>query len=318
MPMRKAVHKTYARRAKKREDSRPGEAARDTAELLIDNMLHSGPRTATGLHTLLYGLSPSMHEIAYVHGFGVGRSMHGNNATLDDLLRALEVGGMGKALYAPAESLSYITSTSGARTEIESGMPMHHYESGMISGFMASYTGRGISTHEASCMWDGSDRCVFVSGVQAPWKGGTGIGAEEFVERAVALVNGIGNPGRGADYYTYLSIQPLLYEGMVKRLAAPMLNAGTGLHVRGNAQRLSDIVDKAGGFLGINARLVRNTKAKKSIVLRYNSFSSANYIKLTVPMFIGIIGDGHIRKVKSSLRNGAYSVQMDFSLMVQR
>lgn len=287
--------------------------ANDTVELLLERMLESKTGTATGMHTLLYCTTASMQRIAYRYGFSIGRLMHHKHRTLEKLFDALERGGMGKVLYTPAMDVSYITSQAHAIGNYAKDLksPVHHYEAGMIAGFLSSYTGNRISTVETSCAWRGG-LCTFVSRSSvAPLDRYTGSD-EGIITNVIDSIAGMNSTARYIDYYTYLSVQPLLSKGIVSRLSEFMLLCGKRLGEGTNAGDLEAVVHRIGTFIGTDAKLLKNTKAKKSIAVRYNSFSSAGYVDLTAPLFMGLVGKGSRVGAYSRISKGAYLVYIDF------
>ncbi len=288
-------------------------AARDSIELLLEKTMRSDGCTSSSMHTMLYSVTESLGILAYKYGFTVGRMLYNSNKRIDSLFAFLEQGGMGKVLYTPSADILYITSARRGSVKTIAAAPAHNYEAGVIAGFMASYTGKDISTVETACVLNGGEECVFASGK---------------LDRHALHMNGNANStisgiaykmintefGNGADFYTNLSIQPLLHSNIVSKLSGLMLLAGAHARMEHVNLKLDDIIARAGAFIGAQARLTKNTKAKKSIVVRYNSFSSVDYVSLTVPLFVGIIGSGCRRKVSSVIRNGAYTVKMDFSM----
>ena len=290
---------------------------KDAVELLLDSMVGSPVRSATGLHTLLYDTTPSMRIIAYKYGLTVGRLLHQRHGAFDRMLEMLERAGMGRVLYSPSSDVSYITSTArrpgAARGTPRAAAPVHYYESGLISGFLSSYTGSDIRTRETSCTLRGDASCTFAS---ATWLEPQVDGAAysgRFVERAVEMIRACPESVRGRDYYTCLSIQPLLTRRLASKLSRLMLASGSRLRASVAEKELRRTVARAGSFIGADAVLAKNTKAKKSIEVRYNSFNSASYVALTIPVFIGLMGrEYRMRKVESRLRSGAYAVYLDF------
>ncbi len=294
------------------------EQARDGIELLLDSVVDAKKYVATGLHTLLYGTTVSMHSIAYKHGFAVGRLLHYKYKKFEYLLEVLEQGGMGTVLYSPSSDVSYITSvelTAGAKACVAA--PMHYYESGIIAGFLSSHTGEGVRTAETRCTWCDADSCTFVSGTGIERLVGEPSDINVMLNAAVERLknsNSQKSSSKQQDCYTYLSIQPLLSGRLADSLSRLMLLFGRKLQENGARGSLATFVTRAGEFIGTAAELEKDTKAKKSIVVRYNSLNSnSRYVAITVPVFIGLVGKAYkIQKVESTLRNDAYSIHIDF------
>ncbi len=298
---------------RKREAGR--EPVHDSFEALLDKSVAHNAHSASGLHALLYGATRSLNILGYKYGFTVGRTLHSRHKRIESLFAILERGGLGKVLYTPSSDKSYIRSSASGNQvmRIEAGR-VHYYEAGMIAGFLSSHTKAYMRTEETSCVMSGDPECTFVSSTTAPISyGGLGRGPDSLVKDMAEVAKG--RKGSGAsDYYTYLSMQPLLSGRISEKLAGLMFAAGRELRVSSH-ESIGEIVKTAGLFIGAGAKMVKNTKAKKSIVLRYNSFGSVGYVALTSPIFAGAVGGEYkAGRTYSRLKDGAYSVRIDFRI----
>lgn len=287
----------------------------DAVELLLKHAIES-PKTqeATGLHTLLYNSTPSMHRLAYRYGFSIGKLLQMRYGGVQNMLTLLERSGLGEVLYTPSADVSHIHSTT-KRKHPNLGSRAHHYECGIIAGYFSAYTKNSITTSELQCRLDGSTSCAFVSGAAVEQEPQPRVNVNAVVKGLAEMMALAGEEKAHADPYTMLALDPLLNGGVANGISALLYLAAKALPEASDRKEEAEMLENMGRFLGIKAVFTKNTKAKKSVTITYTLYNSTSpYVELTLPAFTGYLCREYEKSAVEIKRtaNGAYAVS--FSL----
>jgi len=275
-PKRKAKRDKPARKAR-RQAKKQGTASTDIEDLLIDMIIKHGAKALNGtdIENLVYGMTPSMSELGYGFGFSVGRAMTLKTGSNKGFTSVLDKIGLHDSLYYPSEKKVIITSRPNQkypRPQINHNI--HIYESGVISGYLSTYTGIQIGTEEKRCIYNGSSECQFVS---APLSSkqvfqGCGIGDVTY-SIAYALKEGRYKK-LNEEYYRILAYLPLTDSAISEQILRVMVVAGEKLGTIAANIHIPAIVSNMANYFGVKEAKVERRGIKSIIKLRYESYNS--------------------------------------------
>jgi predicted hydrocarbon binding protein len=280
-----------------REDS--GQKALSSSD--IESMLiqwisaRSSPLPASRLllPDLLFSSAESLNELGYSYGFQIGRKtsmiFKGNN--INALVNLLEASGLGRVLYLPSPDRAVIRSSKLEKVACNTGINMHAYEAGLISGYLSYNLTREIHTYETSCIYNGSDRCQFISESSKekegkkqhiPAKWNIGFLSEYIKLPAHNKITG------GEAEYTLLGVLPFIDESTTESSSRLMFSAGRELASSKN--EYTEIIERLASLFCISGVKIRKRGEKTDIILNYGlENSAAGFIEFSTKAFIGFL-----------------------------
>ncbi|VVB76813.1 V4R domain protein [uncultured archaeon] len=300
MPNRRTSSKVRGRRkARGTMRSRPQARRRAKAssanrkEFLISKMLsspHDGARRLE-LHDVIYNLSGRLRALAYRSGFDLGASLYGHSGTnIGALERALENAGFGKITYQPFESHSIITAYRTRRGAADLGSGMHHFEAGIIAGYMSAHAKRAIYVKESKCVYDGDRFCQFIASPKEELSGGAGNEAVDFEDLVKGVRAGFsaGGAGGASGQYNLLATLPILEEPIFTEAEKLTYELGTRLAENSDREAFRDNAEKLGRYLGIEKVAVRKKGKATEVLLTFGHGSSVrNFVSLNSAVMEG-------------------------------
>ncbi len=257
--------------------AKPGASNPDIEDLLIDMVIRQGAKASNGtdIENLIYSMTPSMSELGYGFGFSVGRAMTLKTGTEKGFTSVLDNIGLHDSLYYPSEKKVIITS----KPHQEYRPPqIHHnihiYESGVISGYLSTYTGTKICTEEKRCIYNGSSECQFISEPLSSKQTFRGCGIDDAAYSiAYALKEGCYKK-QSEEYYRILAYLPLTDSAISEQILKVMVMAGEKLGSISPNAHISSVVSNIANYFGAKDAKVERRGIKSIIKLRYESYNS--------------------------------------------
>ena len=251
------------------------------------------PSSRLLLPDLLFSSAESLSEFGYSYGFQIGRKtsmvFKGNN--INALVNLLEASGLGRVLYLPSTDRVIIRSAKLKKSDYNTGLNMHTYEAGLISGYLSYNTSKEIYTYETSCIYNGSDRCQFISEAleekrakkqQIPSKRNIRFLLEYINHSEIHKITG------GDAEYTLLGVLPFISENTIESSSKLMFSAGREL--ASSEKEYHEIIEMLASLFCISGVKTRKRGKKTEIILNYGTgISAASFIEFSTKTFIGFI-----------------------------
>lgn len=311
----KRVHRTERRPQKKAESRPPLPSSREAALFgRLTRVQSPSPRRHLLVQDLIYNTAQELQMLAFKSGFNVGAEVYRHSdKSMTSLERILENAGLGRVVFYPFESKSVISSRSIRSGGMNTGVNMHVFEAGVISGYLTAHARKPITVVEQNCVFNGASTCEFVAtagGIDSVEQPPLDFPA---VLKALSRSISGSEDQKGNGAYYMVSIRPLLSEPVFGEATKLMYLAGKAL-----AQELPDFersVSRAATLLGVEkAKVVKDKKGEVSVYLGYTHDTSVHrYVELSTSMFAGMMqgafGKG-VKVTRSVDAKGFYNVRL--------
>jgi V4R domain-containing protein len=297
-------------------------SARNQEDLVIRKLVQAPskmPQRSLEIQDLIYNSANELKALAFKSGFNIGAEAYRNsNGSINSLEHLLEHAGFGKVLYYPFESHSAFTSYGAKSGGINTGMNLHIFEAGVISGYLSAHTKRQISAEEIACVFNGSPYCKFVAreGSARSLETEPQLGLPRIIN-TLRLALSLSGKHTGEDSYYLVSIRPLLSEPVFSE-ALKFLYVSGKLVGRPGVSNFEKLITESSNFLRLNnPKVSKDKKGNISINIAYgHETSSRHFVDLTTAFISGIVKSTHGRSVnitRSLDRRGIYNVRMQIS-----
>ncbi len=274
-------------------------APRDLEDIYIGDLLSKKESTG-GVeafpHHIIYNSTDEMRRFSYRYGFSVGKEIYRRTegADSDALLKVLECAGIGKILYTPFDDGAVIRG-SGARVKHGARcLPMHSYESGIISGYLSAHSSRPVFTKETHCIYAGDGFCQFAA---HEWESGIDETRPKLFETIDAVSSSLRHiEGRKSGAYLLLSLVPVIKEPMLGESEKLMFLFGKRLAAdRSPEEGIQEICK----MFGMGRVAVARRDSGISVSIRYNGYNSTSgFLGLSTKAFIGFLSKSFNSQVR--------------------
>ncbi len=292
--------------------------AKDLEDLLIEDLvlgIPSYPISEPMLHASIYNSTASMKRFAYSYGFSVGKeiSVISGGKGILHLLNVLDNSGMGRMLYTPAGDVAIIKSSTKSKHKLQTGVRMHDYEAGMISGYLSAYTSKTINTTETHCRHSGDEFCQFASNDSFPERLDEDRVPADMMGKMVEMVcDSTGGPQGKAKSYFLLSVLPVLRRPLIDESSGLMMALGESLALYKRDLQMADALSRLASFFDITHQ-AREKRGVITVTLKYLPYNSTSgFVELSTKAFIGFLSKSFNSPVRlsKSMRNDVYTVRM--------
>lgn len=310
-PKKKMVRKVR-RSVVRRKERAVGVPSGDLEGLLISEMANlRDSQGRTIIHDLIYNSTESMRNLAYRHGFSVGKELFdfSGEGKIDALLAGLKAAGMEHLLYTPAIDAVIIKNLHKTAHKATYKNRIHIFEAGVIAGYLSTHTSTFINAKETHCTYYGDGFCEFVaSGNQTPGGGYRIQSLEETVGSVSDRILVDDEKAAGRHDYVILSLLPVLKEPIIRQVSKLFFLIGENL---AGAEGYDDkeIIKRIAGSLGVDAKMAVAGKTF-SVRIGYNDYNSMRgFVELSTKAFIGFLSKRYSSVVsvrKTYAKNGYF------------
>lgn len=335
---RKAQAKPYA--AGRNQEPRPaagvhwpsGRAASDINSALLKSSMADACTgdvgAALALRHMLSARSAEAIGASYRSGFSHGRSLYGivsvqKPGRMDGEYMALlaqfleSVGACGVSVGTSPEGVVLRLHGTGARLEL--GANVHHFEAGIISGFLSAMTRRHVAVQETECRDNGAMSCSFATR-RYHGSAAHSLVPDAAIERFAVHIARSTSPGaRGAvasSAYCAMLSSPLAGDAAHAGAARAMRLLGSSLGAASASRNRKLTIARIAATMhrmGLGAASVRAARPLKMGIAFDHASSSRKFVELS----LAFLGSALEQGIKTSdidttlmAANGRYSVRL--------